>query len=216
MEMHTVTMVFGFVAGAFYIASHSMKTMVPLRICEIISNVLFLAYGLMYPSYPTLVLYGILVPLNSLRLYEMLTLIKKVRTASKSDLSVDWLKPFMHKRSYASGDVLFRKGDHAEEMFFIVSGACRVIELDLELPAGQLVGELAFITQEHTRTQTVECIEDVEMLAIEYDKVRELYFQNPTFGLYFLNLTSKRLLQNVARMEKALEAREAKVAVAEA
>jgi CRP-like cAMP-binding protein len=152
-------------------------------------------------------LYGILVPLNSLRLYEMLELIKKVRTASHTDLSIDWLKPFMHKHSFKRGHVLFHKGDHAEEMFFIVSGACRVVELDLPLPPGHLVGELAFLTAQHLRTQSVECTEDVEMLAISYDKVRELYFQNPTFGLYFLNLTSRRLLENVARMERELELR---------
>ena len=125
MEIHDVTVGLGFVAGVLYIASHYMKTMVPLRLCEIASNALFVVYGALYPSWPTLALYGILVPLNSLRLYEMLQLIKKVRTASHGDLSMDWLKPFMHKHSYKQGEVLFRKGDHAEEMFYIVSGRCR-------------------------------------------------------------------------------------------
>ena len=161
----------------------------------------------MYPSWPTLALYGILVPLNSLRLYEMLQLIKKVRTASQGDLSMDWLKPFMHKHSYKQGSVLFRKGDHAEEMYYIVSGRLRVKELGLELPPGHMVGELGFLTPEHQRTQTVECLDNVEMLAISYDKVRELYFQNPSFGFYLLRVASERLLQNVDRMERELEAR---------
>jgi CRP/FNR family cyclic AMP-dependent transcriptional regulator len=206
MEMHDVLVGLGFVAGVLYIASHYMKTMVPLRLCEIASNALFVVYGAFYPSWPTLALYGILVPLNSLRLYEMLQLIKKVRAASQGDLSMDWLKPFMHKHSYKQGTVLFRKGDHAEEMFYIVSGRCHVNELGLELSAGHMVGELGFLTPEHQRTQTVECIDDVEMLAISYDKVRELYFQNPSFGFYLLRLASERLLQNVARMERVIEA----------
>ncbi|MEP7030879.1 MAG: cyclic nucleotide-binding domain-containing protein [Pseudolabrys sp.] len=203
----SMTVILGFIAGAFYIASHYMKTMVPLRICEIASNVLFVIYGALYPSWPTLALYGILVPLNSLRLYEMLQLVKKVRTASQGDLSMDWLKPFMHKRSYNKGAVLFNKGDHADEMFFIVSGSCRVKELGLELNSGQLVGEMGFLTPGHERTQTVECLDDVEMLTITYDKVGELYFQNPTFGFYFLKLTSERLLANVKRLESELERR---------
>jgi hypothetical protein len=209
--MHTITVVIGFIAGIFYIASHYMKTMVPLRICEIASNVLFVIYGALYPSWPTLALYGILVPLNSLRLYEMLQLVKKVRSASQGDLSMDWLKPFMHKHSYKKGAVLFHKGDHADEMFYIVSGTCRVTELGLDLHPGQLVGELGFLTPEHRRTQTVECLDDVEMLTITYDKVGELYFQNPTFGFYFLRLTSERLLENVKRLERELEARKAAV-----
>jgi CRP/FNR family cyclic AMP-dependent transcriptional regulator len=205
--LHSITVVLGFIAGALYIASHYMKTMVPLRICEIASNALFVIYGALYPSWPTLALYGILVPLNSVRLYEMLQLVKKVRSASQGDLSMEWLKPFMHKHSYKKGEVLFHKDDHAEEMFYIVSGACRIKELGIDLHPGQLVGELGFLTPEHKRTQTVECTDDVEMLTITYDKVGELYFQNPTFGFYFLRLTSERLLQNLKRLERELEAR---------
>ena len=211
MDMHEVTMAFGFAAGILYITSHYMKTMVPLRICEIASNALFVVYGAAYPSWPTLVLYGLLVPLNSLRLYEMLQLIKKVRTASQGDLSMDWLKPFMHKHSFKQGAVLFKKGDHADEMFYIVSGRCRIVELGLELSAGHMVGELGFLTPEHRRTQTVECIDDVEMLTITYDKVRELYFQNPSFGFFLLRLVSERLLQNVDRMERMIEAQNQKL-----
>jgi hypothetical protein len=208
MDAHDITLAFGFVGGILYIASHYMKTMVPLRICEIASNILFVVYGLMYPSWPTLALYGILVPLNTYRLHEMLQLVKKVRSASQGDLSMDWLKPFMHKHSYKKGSVLFQKGDHAEEMFYIVSGTCLVRELGLQLKAGQMLGELGFLTPDNQRTQTVECTEDVEMLTITYDKVRELYFQNPSFGFYFLKLASERLLDNVHRMERSMESRQ--------
>lgn len=207
LDAHTFTLVVGFVGGILYIASHYMKTMVALRVGEIASNALFVVYGAMYPSWPTLALYGILVPLNSLRLYEMLQLIKKVRTASQGDLSMDWLRPFMHKRAHKKGDILFRKGDRAEEMFYILSGSVRVKELNLTVSAGQMLGELGFLSPDNTRTGTVECLEDVELGTITYDKVRELYFQNPTFGFYLLRLSSERLLQNVARMERDLEAR---------
>jgi CRP/FNR family cyclic AMP-dependent transcriptional regulator len=207
LDAHTITLVVGFVGGILYIASHYMKTMVALRLGEIASNALFVVYGAMYPSWPTLALYGILVPLNSLRLYEMLQLIKKVRTASQGDLSMDWLKPFMHKRAHKKGDILFNKGDHADEMFYILSGSCRVKELNLIVSAGQMLGELGFLSPDNTRTGTVECLEDVELGTITYDKVRELYFQNPTFGFYLLRLSSERLLQNVGRMERELEGR---------
>jgi CRP-like cAMP-binding protein len=130
-----------------------------------------------------------------------------VRTASQGDLSMDWLKPFMHKHSYRKGAILFQKGDHADEMFYILSGTCRIKELDLQLGAGQMVGELGFLTPDQQRTQTVECLDNVEMLTITYDKVRELYFQNPSFGYYFLRLASERLLQNVDRMERSMESR---------
>jgi len=205
--MHDIVVGLGFVAGALYIASHYMKTMIPLRICEIGSNVLFVGYGFLYPSYPTFALYGILIAINSVRLYEMVQLLKKVRTASSGDLSMDWLKPFMQKRAYHKGDVLFQKGDSADEMFYILSGSCRVKELNLKLLPGQIVGELGFLNPEHSRTQTVECMEDSDLLTITYDKVRELCLQDPSFGFYLLKLTSNRLLQNIKHMEQLLEAR---------
>lgn len=207
MSMPTIVLAIGFFGSVLYIASHYMKTMVPLRVCEIISNALFIAYGLLYPSYPTLFLYGILIALNGLRLFEMLELIDKVRHAAHGDLSMNWLKPFMRKRSYKKGDLLFRKGDHAEEMFYIVKGQCRVVEIGIDLPEGRLVGELGFLTPEHARTQSVECTEDTEMMVITYDKLSELYLQNPTFGFYFLRLTSERLLENMKRLELELEQR---------
>ena len=207
MDHHQMVLALGFAAGALYIASHYMKTMVPLRLCEIGANILFVGYGWLYPSYPTLTLYGILIALNSLRLYEMLELIKKVREASGGDLSIEWLKPFMHKHTFLKGNTLFHKGDPADEMYYIVSGRCHIREIDVELKPGTLVGEIGFLTPERTRTQTIECLDEVHALMISYEKVTELYFQNPSFGLYFLKLISQRLLQNVQRAEQALEAR---------
>ena len=204
---HNLVIGLGFIAGALYIASHYMKTMVPLRLCEIGANILFVAYGWLYPSWPTLTLYAILIALNSLRLYEMLELIKKVREASSGDLSIEWLKPFMHKHVFQQGNTLFHKGEPADEMYYIVSGRCYIKEIDVELKPGALVGEIGFLTPERTRTQTIECLDEVHALVITYDKVSELYFQNPSFGLYFLKLISQRLLQNVQRAEQALEAK---------
>ncbi len=46
------------------------------------------------------------------------------------------------------------------------------------------------------------------LIPLTYDKVQQLYFQNPTFGFYLLRLTTERLLQNLARLEARLVARE--------
>jgi CRP-like cAMP-binding protein len=138
------------------------------------------------------------------RLYQMWDLIKQVKLSTQGDLSMEWLKPFMTTRSYKKGDVLFHKGDLAGEMFYVISGAYLITEIGLTLRTGQVLGELGFLAPDNRRTQTIECTEDGQMLTITYDKVRELYFQNPTFGFYFLRLTSERLMQNIARLDAAL------------
>ncbi|MGE3147665.1 MAG: Crp/Fnr family transcriptional regulator [Pseudorhodoplanes sp.] len=192
------------IGGICYIASSQMKTIIPLRILSIASNFFLMLYGLLAPSYFTFLLYITLLPINSVRLYQMRQLVNKVKNATQGDLSMDWLKPFMTRRSYRKGDVLFHKGDVAEEMFYTVDGRYLVTAIGVELPPGQIVGEMGLLAPDNRRTQTVECIQDGSVLTITYDKVRELYFQNPDFGFYFLRLTSERMLQNIARLEETV------------
>jgi CRP-like cAMP-binding protein len=178
--------------------------MIPLRIVGICSNAVFIAYGLLAPVYPQLLLHSLLLPLNSIRLYQMLRLIEKVRVASQADLKMDWLKAFMTKRTCRAGDVIFRKGDVASAMFYPVSGRYRLTEIGTEISPGQIVGELGFIAPDNKRTLTFECIEDGELLTISYADVKQLYFQNPKFGFYLLQLISQRMFQNMARLEEKL------------
>jgi CRP-like cAMP-binding protein len=76
-----------------------------------------------------------------------------------------------------------------------------ITEFGIELPPGSLMGELGFLTPNNRRTATIECIETGQVLTIDYDKLLEIYFQNPEFGYYFLILTSQRLLENNAKLE---------------
>jgi CRP/FNR family cyclic AMP-dependent transcriptional regulator len=39
---------------------------------------------------------------------------------------------------------------------------------------------------------------------INYDQVRELYFENPEFGFYFLRLVGERLLHDLRLVEDTL------------
>ncbi len=95
--------------------------------------------------------------------------------------------------------MLCKKGDPANEMFLTVSGKFLVSEIGVELPPGSPMGELGFLTPNNQRTATIVCTEAAQVLTISYDRLLELYFQNPQFGYYFLVLTSQRLLQNNAR-----------------
>jgi len=195
---------FALLGAAFYVASTAIQTMVPLRILGIVSTIFFVLYGYWARNYPTLFLYLLLLPLNFIRLRQMVELVKKVKQASSGDLSMAWLKPYMSKRQYFKGDILFQKGDVAEEMYYTMSGKFLLTELGIELGEGRIVGEIGLLSPENKRTATLECLEDGDVLTISYEKVRELYFQNPEFGFYFLKLTSERLLQNISRLEDRL------------
>jgi CRP-like cAMP-binding protein len=190
----------------FFVATLMVRTIVPLRIIGIISNVFFIAYGALAGSASTFFLYLLSLPINAIRLRQMLNLVKKARVSARGDLSMDWLRPFMSPRKYRKGDVLFHKGDAAKEMFLTVTGKFLVTEIGVELPPGRMMGELGFVDPQNRRTQTVECIGDGDVLTITYEKLLELYFQNPEFGYYFLRLTTERLMQNISRLEGIVEA----------
>ncbi|MFY9699159.1 MAG: cyclic nucleotide-binding domain-containing protein [Rhodoplanes sp.] len=209
----TLANVMGAIGGLLYIASISMTTVIPLRIAAIGSAFFFLCYGVFAGSFPTIFLYAMLLPLNAYRLRQMIQLIKKVRAAASSDLSVDWLEPFMTKRKYRQGEVVFRKGDSADELFLVVTGNFLVSEIGVELQPGQVFGEIGLLTTGFQRTQSVECIKTGRLMTITYDKVRELYFQNPEFGFYFLRLIGERLLHNLKRAEQLLADERQKYAV---
>jgi CRP/FNR family transcriptional regulator, cyclic AMP receptor protein len=153
---------------------------------------------------PVILTNVILLPLNSYRLVQMIKLVGKVRRAASSDLSMDWIKPFMTRRKAKAGEVLFAKGEVADCMFYTLSGRFRLRETGIEIPHARLVGEMGFLAPDNRRTQTLECVDDSEVLAITYDELRQLYFQNPEFGFYFLRLTSERMFQNMAMMEHEL------------
>jgi len=197
----TLTNMLALTGATFYVATLMVRTIVPLRVIGIISMLFFIAYGAMAGAVTTFLLYLLSLPINVFRLRQMLSLVKKARVSAQGDLSMDWLRPFMTPRKYRRGDVLFRKGDVAKEMLLTVTGKFLVKEINVELPPGRFMGELGFVAPENRRTGTVECIEDGDVLTITYEKLLELYFQNPEFGYYFLRLTSERLMQNISRLE---------------
>lgn len=196
----------GLFTSIFVVATYTMRTMIPLRIFGILTNLVILAYALPTHAYTTALLHAVLLPLNAYRLHQMLQLVRDVKKSVNSDLSMNWLKPFMTERPCKAGDVLFYKDEKAEEMFYIVSGRFRLVEMGLDLPTGIITGEMGMLSPSNARTQTLECLEDGVVLSVSYRQVEELYVQNPSFGFYFLRLVSARLFENLDRMEAKLNA----------
>jgi len=105
----TLPNVLGATGALFYVISMSMKTVIPLRVTSLVSASCLLGSSILARSLPAILLYALLLPVHAFRLYQMLELIKKVRAAAGTDLSMNWLRPYMKKRKYRKGDMLFRK-----------------------------------------------------------------------------------------------------------
>jgi CRP-like cAMP-binding protein len=199
LAMHWVD-ILGYFGASLTLCVYSMKRMIPLRVIGICANCVFVAYGFLAEVYPQMVLHGLLLPINVFRLREMLQIINKVKAASRSDQNMEWLKPYMTRRTVKRGEALFKMGDLSSDMFFTLAGRYRLKEIGQEIGPGQLIGEIGLIAPENKRTLSFDCIEDGELLTISYDHVKQLYFQNPEFGFYFLQLISQRLFKDIERL----------------
>jgi CRP/FNR family transcriptional regulator, cyclic AMP receptor protein len=194
-----VTEQLGYLGASLTLATFSMKTMLHLRIAGIAANFAFVTYGALGSVYPVLLLHLVLLPLNAWRLHQLLRLTREIRDASAHGLSVDWLKPFTRYRSVRAGQTVFHRGDVATEVLFVLNGRFRAVEADVPLAKGEVFGELGLISRDHRRTQTIVCEQDGALLRITYDEVRQLYFQNPKFGFFFLQLAAERLIRDANR-----------------
>jgi hypothetical protein len=202
------TELLGYVAAFLVLLTFSMKTMVPLRVAGIFSNLFFICYAFFTGANPILILHVILLPLNVFRLVQILTLLRKVEDASRAAGAADleWMQMVSNQRPVQTGEILFQQGDMAGSMFFVLAGTFRIKELGLELGRGEIIGELGLLAPNKTRTQSVECIGAGEILEITYDRVKQLYFQSPKFGFFFLQLASRRLFENLERQDRELAA----------
>src|SRR5437763_15162974 len=99
----------GSAASALVFLTFYMKTLIPLRVIGILSNVAFMTYGLSGRIYPVFILHAILLPLNCIRLVQMRALIRKVRDAAQGELTMEWLMPFIHRRHVAEREMLFSR-----------------------------------------------------------------------------------------------------------
>ncbi len=194
---------FGYLGGLLTLTTFSMKTMLHLRMVGIAANVAFISYGALGSVYPVLLLHLTLLPLNIWRLHQLRRLVRDIRDAATADFSVDWLRPFTRQRAVRAGETLFRQGEVADDVMFVLSGRFRAVEADVPLARGEVFGELGLIAKDQRRTQTVVCEEDGLLLLISYDEVRQLYFQNPKFGFYFLQLAAARLTRDASKAVSA-------------
>jgi CRP/FNR family cyclic AMP-dependent transcriptional regulator len=190
---------FGYLGALLTLGTFSMKTMLHLRMVGIVANLAFITYGAVGSVYPVLVLHLTLLPLNVWRLVQLQRLTRQIREASAHGFSFELLKPFTRRRAVKAGEVLFRQGEPANEALVVLDGHFRAVESDTALGRGEMFGELGLVAQSHTRTQTVVCEVAGSVLALTYDEIRQLYFQNPAFGFFFLELVAARLTRDARR-----------------
>jgi CRP-like cAMP-binding protein len=98
-------------------------------------------------------------------------------------------------RDYRAGDVIFREGDPAEELFIIQSGEVeirlgnRVLE---KLPQYSIFGEMALIDAA-PRSATAVAASDVKLVPVGEKQLLFLISNTPHFALNVMRVMARRL-----------------------
>jgi CRP/FNR family transcriptional regulator, cyclic AMP receptor protein len=187
------------------VAGFLARPMVTLRWLAAGSSVALLGYGVLHPSIISCVVSAVLLPVNVYRALEASRLTRRVKKAAgDANMAGLWLKPYMKASSYKAGHVLFNKGDHADKLFLLVDGEMNLADIGRPLEPGRVFGEIALFSPTRIRTHTVQCATDCTVLEIHETTVRQLYFQNPSFGFHLIDLLVSRLSNDVDRVEKQI------------
>lgn len=193
----------GYAASLLVFATFCMRTMMPLRVAALGSNVCFILYGALGHLYPVLVLHTLLLPLNSWRTLQMLRTTREMARAAAGNLSLDALKPFMTTKTYRNNEVVFRKHDHADYMYLVEKGELVVEDIGFVLRRGDLFGEIGMFSRKQTRTFAVRCLEDVILQSISREDVARITYQTPGIAFHLLTLIANRMVEDLAHLEKA-------------
>lgn len=191
--------VFGYIASALVFATFYMRTMSPLRIVAIASNVVFIVYALIEGLTPILILHSVLLPLNVLRLMQIQELVRKVERAAGGDFSPETIIPFMKRRFVPADEILFTANDLANEIFYIIDGEIFLPEVQTALGRGEFVGEFALFSKTGRRTATAIARTDCTVAMLTKKALLTSLIQHPQLGIHLLRVVTIRLLENAER-----------------
>jgi CRP/FNR family transcriptional regulator, cyclic AMP receptor protein len=197
--IHDIGYALGFIGAALMIASYLMKSMLPLRLIALVACIFFFAYGWITWAIPSLVLYGILIPINIKKALHVHHLVKAIERAKADTPLAEWLLPHMSQRRAAAGTVLWRLGDAATEMVYVESGTIRLVEHDQLLGPGTLVGEIGLLSPDNRRTLTITCETDCVLHSLSADGMAQLYYTNPKLGFHVMRLVVQRLMHDAEK-----------------
>jgi hypothetical protein len=194
----------GYFAAILVGCTFYMKTTIPLRIFAIASNFCFITYAVFHHPvlYPVLILHTFLLPLNITRLVQLKKLIKEAKSEVSKDKSFDWLIPYMKKEVFKRGSVLFQRGEPNSKLYLIQQGRVILPEINRIVGPGEMIGEIGVLSPHKLATTTALCEDDLHVLTIHETQVLALYYQNPNFGLYLLQILMKRFIDTQEELKE--------------
>jgi CRP-like cAMP-binding protein len=123
-------------------------------------------------------------------------MIRRLGRAARGDPTTAMLLPMMEAVPVRDGEVIFRKGDMADRLYYVQEGRVEVVEFGKMLEAGALFGEVGLLSEGKTRTATVRAVGDAMLCEIDRASVLRTCREHPDFALMIARLITDRLVEN--------------------
>lgn len=112
------------------------------------------------------------------------------------------------RRRVAAKQMIIRAGEQPGAVYFVVDGSVRVLVEDEEgrelvlayLGPGEFFGELGLFGAETTRSAWVRARTDCELIAVDYERFRQLCQDSPDLLLHVAGQIAQRLRRTSRRM----------------
>lgn len=186
------------VFGAFF-----MKAILPLRVIAIASNLAFILYAVFAANLPILLLHTALLPLNALRVFQHLKLVRNVRRALENEPHIEKLIPLMDRQTFPAGTTLFNRGDRAETIYLLMDGEVCLPDLNLMVEPETIFGEIGPFLIDKARTASAICQTDCVIYTLSEARVKEVILKEPAFGLFLTRLIAQRMHQNAMALKNS-------------
>jgi serine phosphatase RsbU (regulator of sigma subunit) len=121
----------------------------------------------------------------------------EIKEKSEMDFTFEELIPYMTKEVYKKDIVLFNKDDKADKIFYIHKGQLKLVEINKIAGKGEVIGETGIFSPFHKRTLSAVCETDLEVFAIDQEKIIKVLYRNPNLLLGLLQLSIKRFSVNL-------------------
>jgi hypothetical protein len=108
-------------------------------------------------------------------------------------------------KDFRKGEFLFKIGERAEKLYYINKGVIRLPELNCYVKAGQVIGEMGIFSPGKERTASAVAEDDVEAYTMGCDDVKRLFSRDPGLGINMIQLSIKRMIENLKAETAARE-----------
>jgi DNA-binding CsgD family transcriptional regulator len=116
--------------------------------------------------------------------------------ATEPGAVLDWLLPYVTCEHRRAGEILFRRGEQGNCLYFVQRGRVQLSEIRSDVADGELLGEVGVFSPSNVRTCTARCETDVRLFRLSAEQARRLYFENPQLAYHIIQLIAERLSQD--------------------